>query len=78
MTIELLGGFALFLYVMEKMTDGLKAAAGKQMNILLAKLTGNSVLGVIGGAIVTAVIQSPSVTSVLVVGFAGFRLTVWV
>ena len=39
MTIELLGGLALFLYGMEKMTDGLKAAAGKQMNTLLAKLS---------------------------------------
>jgi len=69
MTIELLGGLALFLYGMEKMTDGLKAAAGKQMNTLLAKLTGNAVLGAITGAIVTAVIQSSSVTTVLVVGF---------
>lgn len=74
MTIELLGGLALFLYGMEKMTDGLKAAAGKQMNILLAKLTGNSVLGVISGAIVTAVIQSSSVTTVLVVGFVSAGL----
>ncbi|HET9700315.1 MAG TPA: Na/Pi cotransporter family protein [Burkholderiales bacterium] len=69
MTLELLGGLALFLYGMEKMTDGLKAAAGKQMNALLAKLTGNAVLGAITGAIVTAVIQSSSVTTVLVVGF---------
>ena len=69
MTIELLGGLALFLYGMEKMTDGLKAAAGQQMNALLAKLTGNAVLGAITGAIVTAVIQSSSVTTVLVVGF---------
>ena len=69
MTIELLGGLALFLYGMEKMTDGLKAAAGQQMNVLLAKLTGNAVLGAITGAIVTAVIQSSSVTTVLVVGF---------
>ena len=69
MTIELLGGLALFLYGMEKMTDGLKAAAGNQMNVLLAKLTGNRVLGAITGAIVTAVIQSSSVTTVLVVGF---------
>jgi phosphate:Na+ symporter len=69
MTIELLGGLALFLYGMEKMTDGLKAAAGKQMNVLLAKLTGNAVLGAITGAVVTAVIQSSSVTTVLVVGF---------
>ena len=69
MTIGLLGGLALFLYGMEKMTDGLKAAAGQQMNVLLAKLTGNAVLGAITGAIVTAVIQSSSVTTVLVVGF---------
>ncbi len=69
MTIELLGGLALFLYGMEKMTDGLRAAAGKQMNVLLARLTGNAVLGAITGAIVTAVIQSSSVTTVLVVGF---------
>jgi phosphate:Na+ symporter len=69
MTIQLLGGLALFLYGMEKMTDGLKAAAGKQMNTLLAKLTGNRILGAITGAIVTAVIQSSSVTTVLVVGF---------
>ncbi len=69
MTIELLGGLALFLYGMEKMTDGLKAAAGNQMSRLLAKLTGNALFGAITGAIVTAVIQSSSVTTVLVVGF---------
>jgi phosphate:Na+ symporter len=69
MTIELLGGLALFLYGMEKMTDGLKAAAGKQMNVLLAKLTRNAFMGAVTGAIVTAVIQSSSVTTVLVVGF---------
>jgi phosphate:Na+ symporter len=78
MAIELLGGLALFLYGMEKMTDGLKAAAGKQMNTLLAKLTGTPVLGALTGAIVTAVIQSSSVTTVLVVGFvsAGFMTLV--
>ena len=74
MAIELLGGLALFLYGMEKMTDGLKAAAGKQMNTLLAKLTGNPVLGSVTGAIVTAVIQSSSVTTVLVVGFVSAGL----
>jgi phosphate:Na+ symporter len=74
MTIGLLGGLALFLYGMEKMTDGLKAAAGKQMNRLLAKLTGHPVLGAVTGAIVTAVIQSSSVTTVLVVGFVSAGL----
>ncbi len=73
-TIQLLGGLALFLYGMEKMTDGLKAAAGQQMNTLLAKLTGNRILGAITGAIVTAVIQSSSVTTVLVVGFVSAGL----
>lgn len=69
MTVELLGGLALFLYGMQKMSDGLKAAAGKQMNTLLAKLTTNPVMGTITGALVTAVIQSSTVTTVLVVGF---------
>jgi phosphate:Na+ symporter len=74
MTVQLLGGLALFLYGMEKMTDGLKAAAGKQMNVLLARLTGNRILGAITGAVVTAVIQSSSVTTVLVVGFVSAGL----
>lgn len=74
MTVQLLGGLALFLYGMEKMTDGLKAAAGKQMNTLLGKLTGNRILGAITGAVVTAVIQSSSVTTVLVVGFVSAGL----
>jgi phosphate:Na+ symporter len=74
MTIGLLGGLALFLYGMEKMTDGLKAAAGRQMNILLAKLTRTPLLGAITGAVVTAVIQSSSVTTVLVVGFVSAGL----
>lgn len=74
MTIELLGGLALFLYGMEKMTDGLKAAAGRQMNTLLARLTGNPILGAVTGAFVTAVIQSSSVTTVLVVGFVSAGL----
>jgi phosphate:Na+ symporter len=74
MTLQLLGGLALFLYGMEKMTDGLKAAAGWRMNTLLAKLTGNRILGALTGAIVTAVIQSSSVTTVLVVGFVSAGL----
>lgn len=74
MIIQLLGGLALFLYGMEKMTDGLKAAAGKQMNTLLARLTGNRILGALTGAVVTAVIQSSSVTTVLVVGFVSAGL----
>jgi phosphate:Na+ symporter len=74
MGVGLLGGLALFLYGMEKMTEGLKAAAGKQMNLLLARLTRTPVLGAITGAMVTAVIQSSSVTTVLVVGFVSAGL----
>jgi phosphate:Na+ symporter len=59
---------------MEKMTDGLKAAAGEQMKVLLTKLTRNAVTGAITGALVTAVIQSSSVTTVLVVGFVSAGL----
>ena len=74
MGVGLLGGLALFLYGMEKMTDGLKAAAGEQMKLLLTKLTRNAVTGALTGALVTAVIQSSSVTTVLVVGFVSAGL----
>ena len=74
MGVGLLGGLALFLYGMEKMTDGLKAAAGEQMKILLTKLTRNAATGAFTGALVTAVIQSSSVTTVLVVGFVSAGL----
>ena len=74
MGVGLLGGLALFLYGMEKMTDGLKAAAGEQMKVLLTKLTRNPVTGAFTGALVTAIIQSSSVTTVLVVGFVSAGL----
>lgn len=59
MTINLLGGLALFLYGMQQMTDGLKAAAGKQMNVLLAKLTGNSVSGDVSEYLKTYLARGP-------------------
>ncbi|MHC4940934.1 MAG: Na/Pi cotransporter family protein [Planctomycetota bacterium] len=65
----LFGGLALFLYGMEKMADALKAVAGDRMKQILGKLTTNRFMGVFTGAVVTAVIQSSSVTTVLVVGF---------
>jgi len=67
--IGLLGGLALFLYGMQKMSEGLKAAAGEGMKKLLGKLTRNRFSAAATGALVTAVIQSSSVTTVLVVGF---------
>jgi len=69
MFMGLFGGLALFLFGMEQMGEGLKAAAGEQMKEILAKLTTNRFTAALTGALVTAVIQSSSVTTVLVVGF---------
>ncbi len=74
MGVGLFGGLALFLFGMEQMTTGLKAAAGEQMKYILAKLSSNPVTGAFTGAFVTAVIQSSSVTTVLVVGFVSAGL----
>jgi phosphate:Na+ symporter len=69
LVIGLLGGLALFLFGLEQMTAALKAVAGDSLRILLARLTANRFLGVLTGAFVTAIIQSSSVTTVLVVSF---------
>ncbi len=69
MAMGLFGGLALFLFGMEQMSDSLKSALGNQMKVLLAKLTRNRFTGALTGAFVTAIIQSSSVTTVLVVGF---------
>ena len=67
--LELLGGLALFLYGMQMMSQGLEAAAGNRMKQILEKLTANRFLGVAVGAGITAIIQSSSATTVMVVGF---------
>ena len=67
--ISLLSGVALFLFGMALMGDGLKMVAGNRLEMLLYKLTNTSLKGVILGTGVTAVIQSSSATSVMVVGF---------
>ena len=67
--LGLLGGLALFLYGMQMMSSGLEAAAGNRMKEILEKLTSNRILGVLVGAVITAVIQSSSATTVMVVGF---------
>lgn len=67
--IGLVGGLALFLYGMDKMTDALKIVAGGKMKSILARLTTNRFTGMFAGAFVTAIIQSSSVTTVLVIGF---------
>ena len=67
--LGLLGGLALFLYGMQMMSSGLEAAAGDKMKSILERLTSNRFMGVLVGAIITAVIQSSSATTVMVVGF---------
>ena len=67
--ISLLGGLSLFLYGMQMMSNGLEAAAGNRMKRILERLTANRILGVLVGAGITAVIQSSSATTVMVVGF---------
>ena len=69
MAMKLFGGLALFLFGMEQMAESLKAVAGERMKNILATLTKNRFTGAITGAFVTAVIQSSSITTVLVVGF---------
>ena len=65
----LLGGLALFLYGMQMMSTGLEVAAGNKMKVILEKLTANRFIGVLVGAVITAMIQSSSATTVMVVGF---------
>jgi phosphate:Na+ symporter len=72
--VGLLGGLALFLYGMGKMSDALKNVAGEKMKDILGMLSNNRIMGLITGAGVTAVIQSSSVTTVMLVGFVSAGL----
>ncbi len=67
--MALVGGLALFLFGLDQMSDALKLIAGDGMKKVLAKLTTNRFTGAFAGAFVTAIVQSSSVTTVLVVGF---------
>lgn len=68
-TISLLGGLAFFLFGMSLLGEGLKRVAGSKMETILGRLTSTTFKGVLLGALVTAVIQSSSATTVMVVGF---------
>lgn len=70
----LLGGLALFLYGMNSMSDALQKAAGEKMKRILEVLTKNPVMGALAGALVTAVLQSSSATTVMVIGFVSAGL----
>ncbi len=79
----LLGGLALFLYGMQMMSTGLEVAAGDKMKQILEKLTTNRFLGIGVGALITALVQSSSATTVMVVGFVNsgmmtLRQAVWI
>ena len=74
MIITLLGGLAMFIFGMNFMSDGLQKSAGEKMKSILALLTRNPVLGVLAGALVTAVLQSSSATTVMVLGFVSAGL----
>ena len=80
---SLFGGLAMFLLGMKMMSDGLEQAAGNKMKLILEKLTSNRFLGVAVGAVITAIIQSSSATTVMVVGFVNsglmtLRQAIWV
>ncbi|MFM1525660.1 MULTISPECIES: Na/Pi cotransporter family protein [Helcococcus] len=70
----LLGGFALFLFGMHEMGKGLELLAGNKLQDILEKLTSNKYIGVLIGAIVTAIIQSSSATTVMTVGFVNSKI----
>ena len=67
--LSLFGGLALFLYGMHMMSEGLEEVAGDKMKQILEKLTTNRFLGIGMGALITALIQSSSATTVMVVDF---------
>lgn len=69
-----LGGFGMFIYGMNTMADGLQKSAGSKLKELLNLLTKNKLLGVVVGALITALIQSSSATTVMVVGFVNAGL----
>lgn len=71
---SLLGGLALFLYGMTMMSNGLEIAAGSRMKSILEKLTANRFIGIGVGALITALIQSSSAMTVMVIGFVNAGL----
>ncbi len=70
----LMGGIALFLYAMKMISGGLETVAGNQLKSILQKLTSNRFLGVFMGALITALVQSSTTTTVMVVGFVNAKL----
>ena len=73
MIVLLAGGLGLFIFGMKMMGDGLEQAAGSRLKRLLEILTENRLMGLLVGAIVTAIVQSSSATTVMVVGFVNWH-----
>lgn len=74
MAVGLVGGLALFLYGMDHLASALKTLAGAKLRFILSKMTRNRFMAAISGALVTGLVQSSSVTTVLVVGFVSAGL----
>jgi Na/Pi-cotransporter len=74
MTIAVVGGLAIFVYGMNLMSDGLQQVAGEKLKSVLSLMTKNRVLAILTGALVTAIIQSSSATTVMTVGFVNAGL----
>ena len=74
MLFQFVGGLGMFLYGMNTMAEGLQQSAGGKMKRWLEILTNNRLMGVLAGALITAVIQSSSATTVMVVGFVNAGL----
>src|SRR3712207_5875509 len=72
--LSLLGSLALFLYGMKIMSEGLEKFAGERLRSILAMMTKNRIMGVLTGVLVTALIQSSSATTVMVVSFVNAGL----
>ena len=72
--LGLFGGLAIFIYGMNLMSENLQKVAGERMRSVLALLTKNPVMGVLAGALATAVLQSSSATTVMAIGFVSARL----
>lgn len=74
MLVQVIGGLGLFLFGMNLMGEGLEKAAGDGLKGILEKVTNNRIIGVLIGAFVTAIIQSSSATTVMIVGFVNAGL----
>ncbi|MCD6321528.1 MAG: Na/Pi cotransporter family protein [Clostridiales bacterium] len=70
----LFGGLAIFIFGMNEMSSGLKKIAGDRLRKILKVLTGNPIVGILMGVLVTALMQSSSATTVMVIGFVAARL----